>query len=51
MEIKHITIDEVNQIEESVIGLGNFDGVHLGHKRIINKVIELAKRKNIKSNY
>ena len=49
MEIKHITIDEVNQIEESVIGLGNFDGVHLGHKKIINKVIELAKRKNIKS--
>lgn len=35
--------------EESVIALGNFDGVHKGHIKLIQKAIENAKKLNIKS--
>ncbi|MGR5590815.1 adenylyltransferase/cytidyltransferase family protein, partial [Peptoniphilus grossensis] len=35
--------------EESVIALGNFDGVHRGHIELISKAIENAKKLNIKS--
>ncbi|MFM1524846.1 MULTISPECIES: bifunctional riboflavin kinase/FAD synthetase [Helcococcus] len=38
-----------NIFQESVIGLGNFDGLHLGHRDIISKVIEISKNKNVKS--
>ncbi|MDY3903315.1 bifunctional riboflavin kinase/FAD synthetase [Peptoniphilus sp.] len=48
--MKIIEID-LNYIanEESVIALGNFDGVHRGHIALINKAIENAKKLNIKS--
>ena len=32
-----------------VVSIGVFDGIHLGHKRIIEKNIEIAKRHNLKS--
>lgn len=32
-----------------VLTLGNFDGVHLGHTRIIDKVIELSKKHNLQT--
>lgn len=35
--------------EKSVIALGNFDGVHKGHIKLIQKAIENAKKLNIKS--
>ncbi|MDU7150977.1 MAG: bifunctional riboflavin kinase/FAD synthetase [Peptoniphilus grossensis] len=35
--------------EESVIALGNFDGVHRGHIELISKAIENSKKLNIKS--
>lgn len=35
--------------ERSVIGLGNFDGFHIGHRKVIDKVIEISKEENIKS--
>jgi len=33
----------------SVITSGTFDGVHLGHKAILNSVIKIAKEKNLRS--
>lgn len=35
--------------EESVIALGNFDGLHKGHIELINKAIKDAQKLNIKS--
>ncbi len=32
---------------ETAIALGNFDGVHLGHKKIIMRMIEAAKESNL----
>ena len=32
---------------ETAIALGNFDGVHLGHKKLIIKMIEAANRSNL----
>ena len=35
--------------DETVVGLGNFDGLHLGHQSLINSVTEISKQMNIKS--
>lgn len=35
--------------EKSVCALGNFDGLHLGHRALVNKAIELAKQKKLMS--
>ena len=48
--MKIIEID-LNYIadEDSVIALGNFDGVHKGHMELINRAVKNAKKLNIKS--
>lgn len=48
MEIIEIDLNYKAQ-EESVIALGNFDGVHRGHIELITKAIENSKKLNIKS--
>lgn len=35
-------------MEKRVIVLGVFDGVHLGHKELMNKALEVAQEKNLK---
>jgi len=41
--------DNLKSARGGVYALGNFDGVHLGHKEIISKVIDISKAKNIPS--
>ena len=41
--------DKPIYLDSSVIGLGFFDGVHLGHRELIKKVVEYAKYYNTKS--
>lgn len=36
-------------LPKTVVVLGNFDGIHKGHKTLINKAKEIAKTKNIQS--
>ena len=37
-----------NQFKNSAIAIGNFDGFHLGHQRVIEKARKIAKKKKIK---
>ena len=37
-----------NKFKNSAIAIGNFDGFHLGHQRVIKKGKQIAKRKNLK---
>ena len=37
------------EAQNSVIALGNFDGVHKGHREIFKRTIAIAKEKNLKS--
>ena len=38
-----------NQLEPSVVGLGFFDGIHLGHLELISKLVDFAKNSSHKS--
>ncbi len=35
--------------KKSVVAIGNFDGVHIGHRRILYKTVSIAKKENIES--
>ncbi len=43
------SLDEVNNIEETVLALGNFDGIHKGHQEIIRRTVENGKISGYKS--
>ena len=34
--------------KNSVLAVGNFDGVHLGHKKVLNEAYKKAKKNKIK---
>ena len=42
-------LDKLKSNENLAIALGFFDGVHLGHKAVINAAVDYAKKNNIKS--
>ena len=37
------SLDDIKQIDETVVALGNFDGVHMGHQQIITRTVRSAK--------
>jgi len=43
------SIDKIDIIQESVVTIGNFDGLHRGHQVLIKKAVEYAKSNNISS--
>lgn len=46
---KFETIEEIVQIEPSCVALGNFDGVHVGHRQLIESAVKKAKEKGLAS--
>ncbi len=47
--ISYFSFDEINQIGETVVALGNFDGVHKGHQELIRRAVNNALSANLKS--
>ena len=43
------TLDEIKNIKETVVALGNFDGVHRGHQELIKRTVKSAKMAGLKS--
>ena len=42
-------IENIDPIDNSILTIGSFDGLHIGHMKIISNVIRLAQKKSIKS--
>ena len=43
------SLKDIQPIKESVITVGNYDGIHLGHQDVINYIVEFGKKNNIPS--
>lgn len=43
------TLDSIQNIEPCTLALGNFDGIHMGHQKLISKAVETSHKHNIKS--
>jgi riboflavin kinase / FMN adenylyltransferase len=37
-------IDEFSRLENAVVTIGTFDGVHVGHQKIINRLLEITRQ-------
>ena len=48
--MRHIyAIDNIKVLEESVVILGNFDGIHIGHQELFELAQKVGKEKNMKT--
>ena len=43
------SIEDYNINQRTILTIGTFDGVHEGHKKILNKLISSSKKKNLSS--
>lgn len=43
------SLEEIKNIKETVVALGNFDGVHKGHQELIRRTVKSAKMAGLKS--
>jgi len=46
---KIVFLENVERIENTVLTVGTFDGVHAGHRVLINKVVSETKKRNARS--
>jgi riboflavin kinase / FMN adenylyltransferase len=47
MIVHNCNINSNIGLNDLILAIGNFDGVHLGHQKIINQCIDLAKKHNL----
>jgi len=43
-------IENYNASSKSILTIGTFDGVHIGHQKIIKSLVEKARKKNLQAN-
>ena len=43
------SLEDIKKIGETAVALGNFDGVHLGHQKLIKEMVDCAKSRRLKS--
>ena len=44
-----IKLEEYSESKPSVVTVGSFDGIHLGHMKLIEKTISISKEEGLKS--
>ena len=44
-----LNIQDYNDNIPSVITVGTFDGIHLGHRKLIEKVLDISESENLRS--
>lgn len=42
------SLDDIINIDDTAVALGNFDGVHLGHQQLIKEMTDRARQRNLK---
>lgn len=42
-------LKQINNMEETIVALGNFDGLHKGHQELIEKTLNNASERNLKT--
>ena len=42
----HYGINDLKGIKNPIVTVGTFDGVHLGHQKILNRLKKIAKKNN-----
>ena len=47
--MKSLNIKDYNDNIPSVITVGTFDGIHLGHRKLIEKVLDISESENLRS--
>tara|TARA_Y200000002_G_scaffold145467_1_gene120307 strand:- start:23951 stop:24886 length:936 start_codon:yes stop_codon:yes gene_type:complete len=47
--LKSLNIKDYNDNIPSVITVGTFDGIHLGHRKLIEKVLDISESENLRS--
>jgi riboflavin kinase/FMN adenylyltransferase len=47
--MNHLSFDDNNHLKSCILSIGNFDGVHLGHKHLLNSMKHISKKLSIPS--
>ena len=41
------SLDDIKHINDTGVALGNFDGVHIGHQKLIKSAVDFCRAQNL----